>query len=51
MKAEEAKLNPEHTFTRDDYIEPGILTFENLLDRRYKTFLTINTKELKSDRW
>lgn len=50
MKAEEAKLNPEHTFTRDDYIEPGILTFENLLDRRYKTFLTINTKELKSDK-
>ena len=41
-KTEEARLNSEHTFTRDEYIDPVILRFENLIDRRYQTFLKVD---------
>ncbi len=50
MKAEAAKLNPDHTFTRDEYVEPNILNFENLLDRRYKVFKSLDATNYKSDK-
>lgn len=46
FKAEEAKLNPNHTFTRDSYIDPNILSFQNLIDRRYQTFMKLDPKSI-----
>ncbi len=50
IKAEEAKLNTNHTFTRDEYIDPIIFSFENLLDRRYQTFLNINKSNFSENK-
>lgn len=44
IKAEEAKRNPNHTFTRDSFIDPSILEFQNLIDRRYQKFMKIDRK-------
>lgn len=44
IKAEEAKADLDHTFTRGDYIDPVILQFENLVDRRYKNLLAVDQK-------
>lgn len=45
--AEEAKQNPEHTFTRDEYVDPTILQFENLIDHRYQNLLRYDFQKIK----
>lgn len=46
FKAEEAKRNPLHTFTRDQFIDPTIIEFENLIDRRYQNFTKTDKNKL-----
>ncbi|MGI6734802.1 MAG: hypothetical protein BWY30_00048 [Tenericutes bacterium ADurb.Bin239] len=47
IKAEEAKQNPNHTFTRDEYVDPIIFNFENLIDRRYQKFKGVDASKFK----
>ena len=43
IKSEEAKNDPTHIFTRDQIIDPIIMEFENLINRRYHRFNEVNT--------
>lgn len=47
IHAEEAKQNPEHSFTRDEYIDPTILKFENLIDYRLQNLKAFDYTTLK----
>lgn len=44
IKSEEAKKDPDHIFTRDQIIDPIIMEFENLINRRYHHFTKVDTK-------
>ena len=45
IKSEEAKNDPDHIFTRDQIIDPIIMEFENLINRRYHRFKAVDTKD------
>ncbi|OQC11389.1 MAG: hypothetical protein BWX74_00194 [Tenericutes bacterium ADurb.Bin087] len=47
INAENAKQDPEHTFTRDAYIDPLILKFENLIDSRYQKLKAFDIAKIK----